>query len=87
MYERRERRERKNNIVIKGVKWRETKRLEQEVKEFIRESLKVDIEVKKVRKIRITDKICNNCRDRQLGTKKGNNEQEERAGKRHNNRG
>jgi len=56
MYERRERRERKNNIVIKGVKWRETERLEQEVKEFIRESLKTDIEVKKVRKIRITDK-------------------------------
>jgi len=55
MNERRERRERKNNIVIKGVKWREMERLEQEVKEFIRESLKVDVEVKKVRKIRIND--------------------------------
>jgi len=55
MNERRERRERKNNIVIKGVKWRETERLDQEVKEFIRESLKVDVGVKKVRKIKIND--------------------------------
>jgi len=53
--ERRERKERKNNIVIKGMKWREMEKLDQEVKEFIRESLKVDVEVKKVRKIRIND--------------------------------
>jgi len=55
MNERREGRKWKNNIIIKGVKWREIERLEQEVKEFIRESLKVDVEVKKVRKIRIND--------------------------------
>lgn len=42
--ERRERESGRNNIVIKGAKWKEAGT--QKVKEFLKESLKLDVEVK-----------------------------------------
>lgn len=48
--EKKERIDRRNNIVIRGVNWRAEK-LEREVEGFVKDSLKMDIEVKKADKI------------------------------------
>ena len=45
-----ERESRRNNIVIKGAKWKETG--VQEVKEFLKENLKLDVEVEESWKVR-----------------------------------
>ncbi|KMQ91284.1 endonuclease-reverse transcriptase [Lasius niger] len=50
----RERDRRKNNIVIKGVRW-VTGNIEKEVKEFVKENLKTEVEVKKAYKIKIEE--------------------------------
>lgn len=50
--ERKERKDKKNNIVIKGLNWK-TERLEQEVKEFVKDSVRVRIGIKKVSKIKL----------------------------------
>ncbi|XP_018307231.1 trichohyalin-like [Mycetomoellerius zeteki] len=51
--ERREREKRRNNIVIRGVEVWGEKRMEQEVKEFIRDNLKTEVEVNKAFKLRM----------------------------------
>lgn len=49
--ERKDREKRKNNIITRGVsKWREIN-IEQEVKEFIKESLKIEVEIDKAFKL------------------------------------
>lgn len=53
--ENKEKFDRKNNIIIKGVEW-ETERLEQEVAKFMKEELEIEVEIKKVNKIGIKGK-------------------------------
>lgn len=50
--ERKERADRKNNIVIREVNW-DTERLEQAVEKFSKENLAVEVKVKKANKIRL----------------------------------
>ncbi|CAL1678909.1 unnamed protein product [Lasius platythorax] len=52
--EKRERDRRKNNIVIKGVRW-VTGNIKKEVKEFVKENLKTEVKVKKAYKIKIEE--------------------------------
>ena len=47
--ERRERESRRNNILIKGAKWKEAGA--QEVKKFLNENLKLDVEVEESWKV------------------------------------
>lgn len=49
--EKKEREERRNNIIIKGMKW-ERENLKQEVTEFLEDNLKVKVKIGKIRKIR-----------------------------------
>lgn len=51
--ERRERADRKNNIVIREVNW-DTEKLEQAVEELSKENLAVEVKVKKTNKIRLS---------------------------------
>ena len=48
--EKKERKDRKNNIILKGMNWK-AESLEQEVEEYIRDNIKIIIEVKKANKI------------------------------------
>ncbi|XP_070162472.1 golgin subfamily A member 6-like protein 22 [Polyergus mexicanus] len=50
--EKKERKDKKNDIVIKGVNW-EREKLEQEVEKYIKDSLKVNIVVKKANRIEL----------------------------------
>lgn len=50
--ERKERNERKSNIVIKGVSWK-TENLKQEITEYIKENIKVNVEIKRANKIEV----------------------------------
>lgn len=54
-------RERKNNIVIKGVRW-QTKSLEQEITDYIKD-IEVEIEIKRANKIKLRDY---NSRNKQM---------------------
>jgi len=69
----------RNNIIIRGVdKWEENK-IEQEVKEFIKENLKLEVEVGKAFKIWIRGNKCTVVAElRSWETKKRYNEQEKR---------
>jgi len=50
--ERKERNERRNNIVIRGVSWK-TENLEQEITEYIKENIEVNVEIKRAKKIEV----------------------------------
>lgn len=52
--EKRERENRKKNVVIKGVKW-ETRKIEQKVNKFMKENLDVEETAKKVYKVKIKE--------------------------------
>lgn len=49
---RKERNERKNNIVIKGVSWM-TENLKQEITKYIKDNIEIDVEIKRTNKIEV----------------------------------
>lgn len=58
--ERKERNERKNNIVIKGVSWK-TENLKQEITEYIKDNIEVNVEIKRANKIEVRGSKEINC--------------------------
>lgn len=68
--------ERKNNIIIKGIKWK-TEDLGEEVEIFMKEELEIDVEIKEVKKIGVKRRnSMMNSENGEMGREKRNHEKE-----------